>query len=101
LSKNGPKKAIEISRALNIPRTEIYHLLLILKNKGIIIPSRQIRPKRFSAVTIDKAMESLIENQKKKIEELKLLKDDMEFIWRFFQKNLHLTDKKYAQTLRI
>ena len=101
LSQNGPKKAIEISRAINIPRTEIYHLLLVLKNKGVVTLSSQIKPKRFYAVTIDKAMESIIENQKKKIDELKLLKDDMEFIWRVFQNNLHLTEKKYAQTVRI
>lgn len=101
LSKNGPKKAIEISRALNIPRTEIYHLLLILKKKGIVVSSRQIRPKKFSAETIDKAMDSLIENQQKKIEELELLKDDIEYIWNFFSKYHFVLRTKNMMTARV
>jgi len=68
LSKNGPKKAIEISSEEKIPRTETYHLLSTLEAKGIITMSIQ-RPTKFSAVTIEKAIESIIHNQQKKIEE--------------------------------
>jgi len=84
LSKNGPKKAIDISREEAIPRTETYHLLANLEVKGIITPSIQ-RPTRFSAVMIEDAIESIIENQIKKIEELKILKQDMVDLWNSFQ----------------
>ena len=85
LSKVGPQKAIKISVDENIPRTEAYHLLSNLENKGIVIPSIQ-KPTRFAAVEIEKAIESIIENQLKKIEELKLLKEDMVDLWRSFEK---------------
>ena len=84
LSKAGPQKAIEISRNENIPRTETYHLLSNLELKGIVMPSVQ-KPTRFSAVTIEEAIESIIRNQEKRIKELKILKDDMIALWNSFQ----------------
>jgi sugar-specific transcriptional regulator TrmB len=84
LSKKGPKKAIEISNEEGIPRTETYHLLSTLEIKGIVIPSIQ-RPTTFSAVKIERAIESIINNQQKKVEELKMLKDDMIELWNSFQ----------------
>ena len=84
LSKAGPQKAIEISRNEKIPRTETYHLLSNLELKGIVIPSIQ-KPTRFSAVAIEEAIESIIQNQLKKIEELKILKNDMIDLWNSYQ----------------
>ena len=85
LSKNGPSKAIKISKEEGIPRTETYHLLSTLESKGIVISSIQ-RPTRFSAVVIEQAIDAIIDNQLKKIEELKLLKYDMTDLWNSFQK---------------
>ncbi len=84
LSKSGPRKAIEISRGEKIPRTETYHLLSNLETKGIVEQSVE-KPTRFSAVTIEKAIESIIHNQEKKIGELKILKNDMVELWNSFQ----------------
>jgi len=84
LSKKGPKKAMEISIEEKIPRTETYHLLSNLENKGIITLSIQ-RQTRFLAVTIEKAIELVIHNQQKKIDELKILKHDMIELWNSFQ----------------
>ena len=84
LSKTGPKKAIEISREENIPRTETYHLLSTLEIKGIVKASVE-RPTKFSAVKIEKAIESIIENQQRRIEDLKTLKQDMIDLWNSFQ----------------
>ena len=85
LSKSGPKKAIEISTEERIPRTETYHLLSNLETKGIVEPSVE-KPTRFSAVEIEKAIESIIRNQETKIGELKILKNDMVELWNSFQK---------------
>ena len=85
LSKNGPSKAIKISEEEGIPRTETYHLLSTLERKGIVTPSIQ-RPTKFSAVMIEQAIDAIIENQLKKIEELRLLKYDMIELWNSFQK---------------
>ena len=67
LSKYGPKKAIEISSDEKIPRTETYHLLASLEMKGIVESSIQ-RPTKFSAVIIEKAIESIIQNQQKRMQ---------------------------------
>ncbi len=91
LSKMGPKKAIEISRDERIPRTETYHLLSTLETKGIVKASIQ-RPTHFSAVTIEKAIESIIHNQQRRIEELKILKQDMIDLWNLSQ-NMKYTTK--------
>lgn len=85
LSKTGPSKALKIAEEEGIPRTETYHLLSTLEHKGIVIPSIQ-RPTKFSAVVIEKAIDAIIDNQQKKIEELKLLKYDMTELWNSFQK---------------
>ena len=110
LSKSGPKKAIEISRDEGIPRTETYHLLSNLEYKGIIVPSIQ-RPTRFSAVVIEKAIDSIIQTQIKRIDELKILKDDMVDLWNSFQNIRHNSKsdflkfeaamKKYAKSDRL
>ena len=110
LSKHGTKKAIEISREEKIPRTVTYHLLTTLEAKGIITPTFD-RPKRFSAVTIEKAIESILHNKQKKIEDLKILKHDMVELWNSFQ-NIRKSTKtdiskfesakrKYAKSKRL
>ena len=110
LSKHGPKKAIEISREGQIPRTETYHLLSNLEVKGIIAPSLQ-RPTRFSALTIEEAIESILDDKQKKIEELKILKHDMIDLWNSFQNIKNRTKseiskfesvaKKYAKSRKF
>jgi len=110
LSKHGPKKPIEISREEKIPRTETYHLLSNLEAKGIITPSIE-RPTKFSAVTIEKAIEFILHNQQKKIEELKILKHDMIELWNSFQNMRYHTKseiskfesavKKYAKSRKF
>jgi len=85
LSKSGPKKAIEISTEKKIPRTETYHLLSNLEAKGIVSPSVK-KPTQFSAVRIEKGIESIIHNQQKKVEELKILKNNMVELWNSFDK---------------
>jgi sugar-specific transcriptional regulator TrmB len=96
LSKNGPKKALEISREEKIPRTETYHLLSNLHIKGIVVPSIQ-RPTRFLPVTIEKAIESMLDNQQKKIEDLKILKHDMIELWHSF---LNIRDRSNSEFLK-
>jgi len=69
------------------------------------------RPTRFFAVTIEKAIESIILNQQKKIEELKILKHDMVELWNLSQKLRYKTKsdiskfesamKKYAKSGKL
>jgi len=96
LSKSGPKKALEISTEEKIPRTETYHLLSNLEAKGIVRPSIQ-KPTRFSAMTIEKAIEFILHSQQKKIDDLKKLKYDMIKLWNSFQNMRNFTKPEISK----
>ncbi len=51
LGKYGAKTAPEVCKALKLPRTETYHLLSALQNKGIVSATFQ-HPIQFNAVPI-------------------------------------------------
>ena len=81
LSKIGIKTASEISKSLKIPRTETYHLLSILQQKGIIF-SVFGKPTKFNAVGIEESIAILVNNEKNKIMELETGKENIMTIWK-------------------
>jgi sugar-specific transcriptional regulator TrmB len=80
LSKTGSKTASEISKSLIIPRTETYHLLSSLHQKGIVF-SIYGKPTKFDAVEIDKSIAILVQNQKNRINELESIKERIVKLW--------------------
>jgi sugar-specific transcriptional regulator TrmB len=85
LSKIGIKTASEISKALKIPRTETYHLLSTLQQKGIIF-SIFGKPTKFNAAGIEESIEILVNNEKKRINELQAGKDGLIRLWNILPK---------------
>ena len=81
LSKIGVKTASEISKALKIPRTETYHLLSTLQQKGIIF-SVFGKPTKFNAVGLEESLEILLNNEKNRISELEAGKDSLIKLWK-------------------
>ncbi|MFB5636111.1 MAG: TrmB family transcriptional regulator [Nitrosopumilus sp.] len=80
LSKIGVKTASEISKSLKIPRTETYHLLSTLQQKGIIF-SVFGKPTKFNAVGLEESLEILLNNEKNRISELESGKDSLIKLW--------------------
>ena len=76
LIKNGPKHANEIGKDLEIYRTETYRLLNSLQNKGMINVIFD-RPTKFIGIDYAKALDLLINNQIKKLNELRLMRDSL------------------------
>ncbi len=70
LGKIGAKTASEIARAVNVPRSETYHLLTALQNKGIVDASFQ-HPIKFSSLSIKKALSVLINTETERLRKLK------------------------------
>lgn len=66
LAKSGAKKASEISRLLNLPRTETYNLLGSLQKKGLVSCTMH-HPIRFVAVPVDNALNTLIGMEKERL----------------------------------
>lgn len=85
LSKIGIKTASEISKALKIPRTETYHLLSTLQQKGIIF-SVFGKPTKFNAVGLEESLEILVNNEKSRISELEAGKDSLIRLWNIIPK---------------
>ena len=85
LSKIGIKTASEVSKALRIPRTETYHLLSTLQQKGIIF-SIFGKPTKFNAVGIEQSLQILINNEKNRIVELEVGKISLIKLWNIIPK---------------
>ena len=80
LGKIGAKTASDIAKAVNIPRSETYHLLTALQNKGIVEASFQ-HPIQFTALPIKKAIDLLISTETARLNKLKKLGPILETIW--------------------
>jgi len=80
LGKIGAKTASEIARAVNVPRSETYHLLTALQNKGIVDASFQ-HPIKFSTITIKKAVHVLLNSETERLNKLKKSGPELEKIW--------------------
>jgi len=85
LSKIGIKTASETSKALKIPRTETYHLLSTLQQKGIIF-SIFGKPSKFNAVGIEESIEILVNNQRNRINDLEVGKESIIKLWNIIPK---------------
>ncbi len=81
LEKYGSSTATQVSKSLKIPRTETYHLLTNLQNRGIVSASFE-HPIRFNASSLDKAMEILINAEKERVKNLENKENDLLTLWK-------------------
>jgi len=80
LEKYGPSTATQVSKTLKVPRTETYHLLTNLQNKGIVSATFQ-HPIRFSALSLDKAIGVLINAEKERVKNLESQEKHLVELW--------------------
>lgn len=80
LEKYGPSTATQVSKTLKVPRTETYHLLTHLQNKGIVSATFQ-HPIKFSALPLDKAMGVLINTEKERVKTLENQEKSLVDLW--------------------
>jgi len=81
LNKTGSKKAKEIAQNQKIPRTQTYHLLTALQNKGIVVIISG-RITKFVGIEFEKVLDILINNELKRIEELQLMRIELSELWK-------------------
>ncbi len=101
LGKFGSKTAIEISRSLQMPRTETYHLLTALQNTGMVLASFD-HPTKFSSVSLDKAIFALVNAESERLNSLKKSEPILKKLWSSIPdvgKGLAEQEEKF-QTLR-
>src|SRR5437660_2960856 len=80
LEKYGPSTATQVSKTLKVPRTETYHLLTHLQNKGIVSATFQ-HPIKFSALALDKAIGVLINTEKERVKTLENQEKGLVDLW--------------------
>lgn len=80
LARAGEKKAGEIAEAISLHRTETYRILRDLERKGIVFSIFE-KPLKFTAVSLDRAIDLLVDAQKIKIKLLEQEKSSLVEIW--------------------
>jgi sugar-specific transcriptional regulator TrmB len=80
LGKYGSKTAPEVCRALKLPRTETYHLLTILQNKGVVSATFQ-HPIKFTAIPLSNAIKSMVNTEKERVKKLEIQEQELTKIW--------------------
>ena len=98
LEKYGTSTATQISKALKVPRTETYHLLTNLQNKGIVSATFQ-HPIKFTALPLDKAIGALINAEKERVKNLETQEKSLVDLWNalpsFKANNEEIKDGKF------
>ncbi len=80
LGKYGAKTAPEVCKTLKLPRTETYHLLSALQNKGIVSATFQ-HPIQFTALPLNKAIWILVNSEKERVKSLEHMEKGLSELW--------------------
>ncbi|KAG0511714.1 MAG: Transcriptional regulator TrmB [Nitrosopumilales archaeon] len=80
LGKYGSKTASEVCRALKIARTETYQLLSSLQKKGIVLATFG-HPIKFSAIPLNKAVQTLVNSEKERVKSLEKKEQTIIKLW--------------------
>jgi sugar-specific transcriptional regulator TrmB len=93
LGKYGSKTAPEICKALKLPRTETYHLLTTLQNKGIVSATFHY-PIKFSAEPLNKAIWILVNAEKERVNTLEKKERRILGLWESIPEFSSITEDK-------
>jgi sugar-specific transcriptional regulator TrmB len=80
LAKKGPKKALDIRKALKLTKEQLYSSLRNMKGKGIISSTIE-HPARFSALPFEKVLDLFIKAQMEETRRLEKNKEDILSNW--------------------
>jgi sugar-specific transcriptional regulator TrmB len=80
LGKVGQRSASDIAKAVDIPRSETYHLLTALQNKGIVSATFE-HPIKFSVLPIQEAIHVLVSTETERLKKLKKSGPILEKLW--------------------
>jgi sugar-specific transcriptional regulator TrmB len=80
LGKYGSKTVLEATRALKMHRTETYKLLDHLQNMGIVYATFD-KPRLYSAISPDDAIQTLIKKEMERVKALEQEKNEIVELW--------------------
>lgn len=84
LNKKGEMKVQEIAKNVEIPRTRLYFVLESLQNKGLVVSTIE-RPAKYKALSLEKAVDFLIDSYRHKLYSLEKAKEVISHDWSLLQ----------------
>jgi len=80
LGKYGSKTASEIAKALQLPRTETYHLVNSLQNIGLVL-AELAHPTKYTAKDMKEAISTLVKQEQERINNLATKEASLSEMW--------------------
>jgi len=100
LGKYGAKTASEISKALQTPRTETYHLVNSLQNMGLVT-AEMSHPTKYTALGMKQAIETLVKQEQARINLLAGREESLSEMWNEIPFFAVETDESKAEKMQL
>lgn len=81
LGKYGSKTASDVSKSLQIPRTETYHLINSMQNLGLVVAELS-HPTKYHVIELKKAIETLVRQEQSKVNALAEKEEMLSAMWK-------------------
>jgi sugar-specific transcriptional regulator TrmB len=100
LGKYGSKTASEIAKALQLPRTETYHLVNSLQNMGLAM-AEMSHPTKYTAMDMRKAVSTLVKQEQDRIDTLADKEESLSEMWKEIPFFAVETDESKSEKMQL
>jgi sugar-specific transcriptional regulator TrmB len=100
LGKYGSKSASEISKALQTPRTETYHLVNSLQNMGLVTAELS-HPTKYTAMDMKQAIQTLIKQEQSRIDTMANQEESLTEMWKGIPFFAVETDESKSEKMQL
>jgi len=100
LGKYGSKTASEIAKALQLPRTETYHLVNSLQNIGLVV-AELAHPTKYTALEMKEAISTLVNQEQERIDNLANKEQSLSEMWKEIPFFIVETDESKSEKMQL
>ena len=100
LGKYGSKTASEIAKALQLPRTETYHLVNSLQNMGLVVAELS-HPTKYTAMDMREAVATLVKQEQDRIDTLANKEESLSEMWKEIPFFAVETDESKSEKMQL
>jgi sugar-specific transcriptional regulator TrmB len=100
LGKYGSKTASEIAKALQLPRTETYHLVNSLQNIGLVL-AELAHPTKYTAKKMKEAISTLVKQEQERIDDLAGKEKSLSEMWEQIPYFAVETDESKSEKMQL
>ena len=100
LGKYGSKTASEIAKALQLPRTETYHLVNSLQNMGLVV-AELAHPTKYTSMDMKEAVNTLVKQEQERIDTLATKEESLSEMWKEIPFFAVETDESKSEKMQL